>query len=65
MIGEILAMEKNLIKKIVQKAVALVTSSDPYEWPPSCIVFTYQPVRPKQKNLQCEKPDTSESKEEM
>lgn len=46
-------MEKNIIKKITEKAVASVMSSGPYEWPPSCIVFAYQPMRPKRKNAKC------------
>ena len=39
-------MEKNIIKKIAQKAAVSMMSSGPYEWPPSCLIFTYQPVRP-------------------
>lgn len=56
-------MEKNIIKEIAKKVTSSVLSSDPYEWPPSCIVFTYQPVRPEPKNVQGDNTHASENKD--
>lgn len=56
-------MEKNAIKKITKKAVASLMSSGPYEWPPSCLIFAYQPVRP-EKNSQCNNLSTPQTKVE-
>lgn len=57
-------MKKTMIKEIAKKVTATVMSSGPYEWPPSCILFTYQPVRPEQKNAQCCNMNTHENREE-
>lgn len=57
-------MEKNLFKKITKKAAESVMSSGPYEWPPSCIVFAYQPMRPEQKDVQCDSTNAPENKED-
>lgn len=41
-------MEKHYTKpeKIVKKMVTRLATPTPWEWPPQCIGFMYQPVRP-------------------
>ena len=39
-------MKNKLIKKVTKVIVATMLSTDPYEWPPSCMFFSYQPSRP-------------------
>lgn len=56
-------MEQNAIKKVTKKVVASLMSGTPYEWPPSCLIFAYQPVRP-EKNAQCENLGAYKAKEE-
>ena len=56
-------MEKKAIKKLAKKAIVSLMSGTPYEWPPSCLIFAYQPVRP-EKNTQCENLSTLQTKEE-
>ena len=58
-------MERNIVKKIAKKAAEGMMSSIPYEWPPSCILFTYQPARPTQKIAQAENAGTSETREDQ
>lgn len=58
-------MEKNVVKKIARKAIEGMMSSIPYEWPPSCILFSYQPMRPEQRNVQVENAETSKTREEQ
>lgn len=57
-------MKNNKLKEIAKMATAAVMSSGPYEWPPSCLLFTYQPVRPELKNVQRENVNAPESKEQ-
>lgn len=57
-------MKKDIIRSISKKITSAVMLSGPYEWPPSCLLFAYQPVRPEQKPAQCENSDASETKEE-
>lgn len=39
-------MEKNIIKNIVKKVTTSAVSSSSTEWPPTCLLFAYQPMRP-------------------
>lgn len=57
-------MKEKMTKKAIKMVATAVASSGPYEWPPSCIFFTYQPMRPERKNSQCNNPNATESKEE-
>lgn len=57
-------MKNNKIKEIAKVVTSTVMSSIPYEWPPSCILFAYQPVRPEQQNAQHEYARTSEQVDE-
>lgn len=54
----------NNIKKAAKLIATKVISSGPYEWPPSCILFAYQPMRPEQKTAQCDNTDAPENKED-
>lgn len=57
-------MKKGRIRSISKKITSAVMLSGPYEWPPSCLLFAYQPVRPEQKPAQCQNLGASETKEE-
>lgn len=57
-------MKNNTIKNLAKQITSTVLSSGPYEWPPSCLLFAYQPVRPEQKAVQCKHAGTSEHKDE-
>ena len=58
-------MEKNVVKKIAKKVAEGMISSIPYEWPPSCILFSYQPMRPEHQNVHVENTDTSKARKEQ
>ena len=55
-------MKEIMTKKAIKMVATAVASSGPYEWPPSCIFFTYQPMRPEQKDEQCDNTNAPESK---
>lgn len=39
-------MKDKLIKEVTKVIATAMLSTDPYEWPPSCMFFSYQPSRP-------------------
>lgn len=45
-------MEKNIIKNIVKKVTTSAVSNSSAEWPPTCLMFAYQPMRPISQNIQ-------------
>lgn len=49
------------VKKIIKAAINHMVDIELYEWPPQCSAFLYQPVRPKDPNVEIEaeqkKPD--------
>ncbi len=57
-------MKEKMTKKVIKMVATAVASSGPYEWPPSCIFFTYQPMRPNQKDVHCNNTNTPVSKED-
>lgn len=48
---------KNLSKKLASAMIA----NDSDEWPPDCIIFTYQPIRPKKEDQVVETLDESQA----
>ncbi len=58
-------MKNSKIKDMAKVLISKMTSDIPYEWPPSCLVFTYQPMRPEQQNIQCDNVDASKAKEDQ
>lgn len=57
-------MKNKIIKEVVKVIATDMVSSDPYEWPPSCIFFSYQPSRPHKTEEQCSKKHTSDIESE-
>lgn len=57
-------MKNRKIKDIAKVVTSAMVSSGPYEWPPSCILFSYQPLRPEQENVQRSNLNTCKGKEE-
>lgn len=47
-------MKNEKIKGIAKAVATAAMSHDTYEWPPSCLLLTYQPMRPEQRNVLCE-----------
>lgn len=56
-------MKNSKIKDMAKVLISKMTSDIPYEWPPSCLVFTYQPMRPEQKNVQNDNTHAPENKD--
>ena len=56
-------MKHNGFKEIVKMVTSAVMSSGPYEWPPSCLLFSYQPMRPNQEPAPCDHLITHKSEE--
>jgi hypothetical protein len=57
-------MKEKIIKKITKMIATEVVSSGPYEWPPSCLFLTYQPIRPDQGDIQHNNSNAPKSKAE-
>ena len=57
-------MKNELIKKVTKVIVATMLSTDPYEWPPSCMFFSYQPSRPEKLAASSSNANTYDSKNE-
>ena len=40
---------KQIVQQVAKKMVASAIDGEPREWPPSCGIFAYQPMRPERK----------------
>lgn len=40
---------KQEVNLLLKRAVRVMLESDPGDWPPKCLTFSYQPMRPQQK----------------
>lgn len=43
-------------EKVIKKMVSQMVATGPGDWPPVCVVFTYQPQRPQKRRYPQEPP---------
>lgn len=48
-------------EKVIKKMVSQMVATGPGDWPPVCVVFTYQPQRPQKRRYPQEPPVSEKS----